>query len=81
MGQLTASIAHEVNHPITAALANAQTAELWLAIRPPEMEEAQQALDRTVKNVIHAGNVIGRIREFIKKSAATAEQRGHQRGD
>jgi PAS domain S-box-containing protein len=68
MGQLTASIAHEVNQPIAAAVTNAQAALRWLAARPPDLEEVRQALDHIVKDAKRAGDVIGRIREIIKKA-------------
>jgi PAS domain S-box-containing protein len=68
VGQLTASIAHEVNQPIAAALANANAAQRWLAAQPPDLEAGQQALGRIVKNAIRAGDVIGRIRELIQKA-------------
>jgi C4-dicarboxylate-specific signal transduction histidine kinase len=68
MGQLTASIAHEVKQPIAAAVTNAQAALLWLDARPPDLEEIRQALDRIVKDANRAGDVIGRIRELIKKA-------------
>jgi C4-dicarboxylate-specific signal transduction histidine kinase len=68
MGQLTASIAHEVNQPITAAATNAQAALRWLGARPPDLEEVRQALGRIVKDAQRAGDVIGRIRELIKKA-------------
>jgi PAS domain S-box-containing protein len=68
MGQLTASIAHEVKQPITAAAANAETALLWLARRPPDLPEAQQALDRIVKDANRAGDVLERIRALVKKA-------------
>jgi C4-dicarboxylate-specific signal transduction histidine kinase len=67
MGQLTASIAHEVNQPIAAAVTNAQAALRWLGARPPDLEEARQALGRIVKDGNRAGEVIGRIRALIKK--------------
>jgi PAS domain S-box-containing protein len=68
MGQLTASIAHEVKQPITAAAANAETALLWLARRPPDLPEAQRALDRIVKDANRAGDVLERIRALVKKA-------------
>jgi C4-dicarboxylate-specific signal transduction histidine kinase len=68
MGQLTASIAHEVNQPIAAAVTAAQAALRWLARRPPDLEEARRALAHTVKNANRAGDVIGRIRDLIKKT-------------
>src|SRR5882762_3957608 len=68
MGQLAASIAHEVNQPIAGAAINAQAALRWLGARPPDLEEVGQALGRIVKDANRAGDVIGRIRELIKKA-------------
>jgi PAS domain S-box-containing protein len=68
MGQLTASIAHEVNQPIAAAVTNAQAALRWLAARPPDLDEARQALGSIVKDANRAGGVIGRIRDIVKKA-------------
>jgi PAS domain S-box-containing protein len=68
MGQLTASIAHEVNQPIAAAVTNAEAGLRWLGARPPDLEEVRQALGHIVKDGKRAGDVIGRIRELIKKA-------------
>jgi PAS domain S-box-containing protein len=68
MGQLTASIAHEVNQPLAAAVTNAQAALRWLDGRPPDLEEVRQALARIVRDGNRAGEVIGRIRALIKKA-------------
>jgi len=68
MGQLTASIAHEVNQPIAATVANAQAALRWLHAASPNLEEVDQALTRIVKDGNHAGEVINRIRALIKKA-------------
>jgi PAS domain S-box-containing protein len=68
MGQLTASIAHEVNQPIAAAVINAQAALRWLGSDPPDLEEARQALGRVVDNGGRAADVIGRIRGVIAKA-------------
>ena len=68
MGQLTASIAHEVKQPIAATVTNAQAALRWLGAQPPDLEEARQALDRIVNDGNRAGDVIGRIRDLIKKA-------------
>jgi PAS domain S-box-containing protein len=68
MGQLTASIAHEVRQPIGATAANAEAALSWLGARPPNLEEARQALDRIVNDAMRAGDIIGRIRDLIKKA-------------
>jgi C4-dicarboxylate-specific signal transduction histidine kinase len=68
MGQLTASIAHEVNQPIAAAVINAQAALRWLGSDPPHLEEARTALARVIDNGGRAGDVIGRIRAVISKA-------------
>jgi len=68
MGQLTASIAHEVNQPIAGAVTNAQVALRWLARQPPNLEEVRQTLARVVRDANRASDVIGRIRELIKKA-------------
>jgi PAS domain S-box-containing protein len=67
MGQLTASIAHEVNQPIAASVTNAQAALRWLGNHPPNLEEVVHALGRIVENGKRAGDVIGRIRALVKK--------------
>ncbi|MDX6717701.1 MAG: hypothetical protein QOH30_4259, partial [Baekduia sp.] len=68
MGQLSASIVHEVSQPVTAIVANAHTALHWLGAEPRDLEEVQQALDRIVRDSNRAGDVIGRIRALIKKA-------------
>jgi PAS domain S-box-containing protein len=73
MGQLTASIAHEVNQPIAAAATNAEAALRWLGARSPDLEEVRQAFGRIVKDAHRAGDVIGRIRELIKKAPPRKE--------
>jgi C4-dicarboxylate-specific signal transduction histidine kinase len=67
MGQLTASIAHEVNQPITAAVINAEAALRWLGAQPPNLEEVRGALGLIVEDGTRAGNVIDGIRALIKK--------------
>jgi C4-dicarboxylate-specific signal transduction histidine kinase len=67
VGEMTASIAHEVNQPIAAAVANANACLRWLAAQPPDMGEARQALGRIVKNGNRASEVIGRIRSLVEK--------------
>ena len=68
MGQLSASIAHEVSQPIAAAAINAQTGLRWLSAQAPDLDEVGQALGRIVENLHRAGEVVGRIRELIKKA-------------
>jgi C4-dicarboxylate-specific signal transduction histidine kinase len=69
MGQLSGSIAHEVNQPLTAMITNAQAALRWLAALPPNLEEVRQALASIVKNGNRANEVIGGIRALVKKSS------------
>ena len=74
MGQLTASIAHEVNQPITGAITNAQAA-LRLLDRPtPDLEKVRLALARIVRDGARAGAVVGRIRDLIKKAPPRSER-------
>jgi C4-dicarboxylate-specific signal transduction histidine kinase len=68
MGQLTASIAHEVNQPIAATAINAEAALRWLGPGPPDLKEVRQALHRIVKDAKRAGDVIGRIRAIITRA-------------
>jgi len=68
MGQLTASIAHEVNQPIAATVTNAEAALRFLDRHPPDLEEVREGLVSIVKDGNRAGDVIGRIRELIKKA-------------
>ncbi|QIG98115.1 PAS domain-containing protein [Bradyrhizobium sp. 6(2017)] len=68
MGQLTASIAHEVNQPITAAITYALAARRFLSADPPNFHEADDALSLIVKEGNRAGEVVGRIRALIKKA-------------
>jgi PAS domain S-box-containing protein len=68
MGQLTSSIAHEVNQPITAAVTYALAARRWLSAEPPNFREVDDALSLIVKEGNRAGEVIGRIRALIRKA-------------
>jgi signal transduction histidine kinase len=67
MGQLTASITHEVNQPITAAVTYALAARRFLSADPPNFREADDALSLIVKEGNRAGEVVGRIRALIKR--------------
>src|ERR1700730_8811147 len=67
MGQLAASIAHEVNQPITGMVTNADAALRWLDGQPPDLEKVRYSLDEIIKDGNRAGDVIGRIRALIKK--------------
>jgi len=68
MGQLTASIAHEVNQPIAAVVASGHAALCWLARGTPDLEEARRAIERVIRDAGRAASVIGRVRALIKKA-------------
>jgi PAS domain S-box-containing protein len=70
MGQLTASITHEVNQPITAAVTYASAARRLLGAEPPDLREVDEVLSLIVKEGNRAGEVVGRIRALIKKAPA-----------
>jgi PAS domain S-box-containing protein len=73
MGELTASLAHEVNQPIAAAVTNANTCLRWLAGDPPNLEEAREAASRIVKDGTRAAEIISRIRLLFKKGTPHRE--------
>jgi PAS domain S-box-containing protein len=73
MGELTASLAHEVNQPIAAAVTNANTCLRWLTRDHPDLEEARAAAMRIVKDGTRAAEIIGRVRLLFKRSAPERE--------
>jgi PAS domain S-box-containing protein len=73
MGELTASLAHEVNQPIAAAVTNANTCMRWLAADTPNLKEARAAAMRIVKDGKRAGEIISRIRLLFKKGTPERE--------
>jgi C4-dicarboxylate-specific signal transduction histidine kinase len=73
MGELTASLAHEVNQPIAAAITNSNTGLRWLARDPPDVGEAREALLRIGKDATRAADIIKRIRSMFKKGIAQRE--------
>ena len=68
LGEMTASIAHEVNQPIAAVVTGAGAGLRWLAAQPPDLEEARQTLQRIVKDGNRASDVISRIRALVRKA-------------
>jgi len=73
MGELTASLAHEVNQPIAAAVTDANTCFRWLTRDHPDVEEARAAAARVVKDATRAAEIINRVRLLFKKSAPERE--------
>ncbi len=68
MGQMAASISHEVMQPITAGTTNVQAALRWLGAQPPNLEQVRETLSRAAQDGKRAIDVIGRIRSLIKKA-------------
>jgi PAS domain S-box-containing protein len=73
MGELTASLAHEINQPIAAAITNANACLRWLAPAHPDLEEAREAASRMVKDGTRAAEIISRIRLMFKKGVPRRE--------
>ena len=67
MGELTASLAHEVNQPIAAAVTDANTCLRWLTRDPPDLEEARAAASRIVKDAVRASDIIHGMRSLFRK--------------
>jgi len=73
MGELTASLAHEVNQPIAATITNAEACLLWLGREEPDLAEARAAAKRAVRDGKLAGEIISRIRSQFKKDTSKWE--------
>jgi PAS domain S-box-containing protein len=73
MGELTASLAHEIRQPITAAMTNGKTCLRWLGRDEPDVAEACEAASRLVKDVTRAAGIIDRISSLFKKGALQRE--------
>jgi signal transduction histidine kinase len=73
MGELTASLAHEIKQPISAAATNAKTCLRWLGRDDPDLPEAREAASRIVKDVTRATDIIGRISALFKKGELQRE--------
>jgi C4-dicarboxylate-specific signal transduction histidine kinase len=73
MGELTASLAHEVNQPIAAALTDANTCLRWLTRDHPDLNEAREAASRIVKDATRAADIISRVRVLFKRGTPQRE--------
>jgi C4-dicarboxylate-specific signal transduction histidine kinase len=74
IGQLTASIAHEVNQPIGALVTNAYVALRMLSAAPPDLNQAREALDDIIKDGRRAADVVQRIRALVRKAPAQVDE-------
>ena len=73
LGQLTASIAHEINQPLAAVVINANACVRWLARDAPDLEEARAAARRSVESATRASETINRVRQLFKMGAPQRE--------
>jgi C4-dicarboxylate-specific signal transduction histidine kinase len=73
MGELTASLAHEVKQPIAAAITNANTCLRWLSRDQPDLEEARAAASRMVQDGRRASEIVNRVRLLFKKDTLQRE--------
>jgi signal transduction histidine kinase/ligand-binding sensor domain-containing protein len=73
MGELTASVAHEVNQPIAAAITDANTCLRWLSRDQPDLEEARAAASRIVQDGRRAGDIVNRVRLLFQKGTLQRE--------
>jgi len=73
MGELTSSIAHEINQPLTAVVAHGHACAGWLSADPPEIEKARQTVNRIIQDGTRAGHVLGRIRALFSKQAHSSD--------
>jgi len=69
MGELTASIAHEINQPLAAVATNASASLHWLAVQPPNLAEAREAMTGAMQEAQRASRVIDRVRTLLKKAS------------
>jgi K+-sensing histidine kinase KdpD len=73
MGELTASIAHEINQPLAAVVTNANACLRWLDREPPELDEARETARRIIRDGKRGSEVLARIRALLKKSEPVRE--------
>ncbi len=71
LAELSASIAHEVNQPLAAVVANSHACQRWLKAEPPNLERAQKTVERIIRDANSAADVVGRIRALFKQSTET----------
>jgi PAS domain S-box-containing protein len=74
MGEMTASLAHEIRQPIAAAVTDARTCLRWLERDLPDVPEARQAATRIIKDVTRAADIIGRVGQLFKKGTPQKEE-------
>src|SRR5262249_13026513 len=68
LAELSASIAHEVNQPLAAVVANSHACQRWLTADPPNLERAQTTVERIIRDANGAADVVARIRALFKQT-------------
>src|ERR1700685_3237723 len=68
LGELTASIAHEVNQPLSGVINSGNAGLRWLDRQPPNIEKAKQSVDRVIRDARRANQVVARVRDLAKKT-------------
>jgi PAS domain S-box-containing protein len=68
LGELTASIAHEVNQPLSGVINSANAGLRWLDSQPPDIHRARQSIDRVIRDAGRASEVVARVRDLAKKT-------------
>ncbi|MER9169178.1 PAS domain-containing protein [Mesorhizobium australicum] len=71
LAELSASIAHEVNQPLAAVVANSHACQRWLTAEPPNLERAQKILQRVIRDANSAADVVSHIRALFRQSVGT----------
>lgn len=69
LAELSASIAHEVNQPLAAVVANSHACQRWLIADPPNLERARRTVERITRDANAAAQIVGRIRALFRQSA------------
>jgi C4-dicarboxylate-specific signal transduction histidine kinase len=68
LGELTASLAHEVNQPLAGVVSSADACLHWLATQPPNVAKARRAIERILRDAKRASDVVSRVRNLVKKT-------------
>lgn len=71
LAELSASIAHEVNQPLAAVIANSHACQRWLSTEPPNLQRAQVTVERIIRDANGAAEVVSRVRALFKQTAST----------
>jgi PAS domain S-box-containing protein len=71
LAELSASIAHEVNQPLAAVMANSHACQRWLSTEPPNLQRARVTVERIIRDANGAAEVVSRIRALFKQTVST----------